>query len=593
MKKNLFFAVAIMAAMLFTSCITVCHDPENPLDRPGQVSFTGTVGGTATRVSGTQWTPGDAIGVFALTAPVLDGNDIFEGATNRRFTTSTATGHFLPATESDIIRFPVAGTTLHFVAYYPHSTAVTGAFGLPINVTTQHPQRSIDVLRAVGTGTNTASNVTLPFQRQMSQVIINVTASDVLTLDGLVVSIEGLARQGTLNLVNSTMTSLTNTGAIQTIVTPGATALAATSTSILFPTQDFGDAIVRFTLGTYEWIWDDIDTQTLGAGYSHAYTVHLSGTSRSAVQSSNATITPWQPGVGGDGGTIHRDPNLGIVGGLTTVSFDETGGTIPISVTADVGLAWTATAQPGQNWLRTLSGGTGDGTFTIEADPNTGGPRTATVTVTAAGVRQPIIITVTQDKDPAAIQSLVFNETFGTPASGVNTLIANYTGWVTTTDFNSQASVTFVGTITGAGGQVDVRLGTGVASSSGHYPGASGGGNVLFSATNGGTLWINNIYVCGTRNLLLSFGTNQSSAIVSVAYSYSDGVTSSNWYSIPFTKTIPDGVTSEWGLVGPLPIHLPSGTTNVSLRFTALPVSFGARIDDVTIITYDTPNGGC
>ena len=122
---------------------------------------------------------------------------------------------------------------------------------------------------------------------------------------------------------------------------------------------------------------------------------------------------------------------------------------------------------------------------------------------------------------------------------------------------------------------VDVRT---TLPSSG-YTGASGGGNVLFSAAAGGVLYVNNIAVCGAQNLVLSFGTNQTSEIISAAYRISG---TNNWIEIPFNKT-----TTTWGLVDNLKITLPAGTNTINLRFTALPVAFGARIDDISIITYD------
>ena len=186
---------------------------------------------------------------------------------------------------------------------------------------------------------------------------------------------------------------------------------------------------------------------------------------------------------------------------------------------------------------------------------------------------------------PPPVYTLLFNETFGNPSS--NTTIANFTGWVTTGI--GASSVTF----SSAGGTVDVRVSapsipvTGDNAGVPWYTGASGQGNVMFNLLNGGTLYINNIGVFGTQNLLLSFGTNHNSTVLSVAYS----VDGTNWSSIPFDRTVTPSNTS-WGLVEALPVNLPAGTTTVSLRFVAASQASGssnARIDDVRVITYDTP----
>jgi hypothetical protein len=175
---------------------------------------------------------------------------------------------------------------------------------------------------------------------------------------------------------------------------------------------------------------------------------------------------------------------------------------------------------------------------------------------------------------------VIFNETFGNPTG--NILIANYTGWETTGI--GAATVTFVGTITGAGGQVDVRTSspsipiTGPQAGIPSYTGASGGGNVLFNANVGGMLYVNTISLYEWTNLVLSFGTNQTSELVFVYYSVGD---TNNWIPLSFSKT-----TGDWDLVDNVGINVPVGTETISLRFRVEPVPFGARIDDVRIIAY-------
>jgi hypothetical protein len=78
--------------------------------------------------------------------------------------------------------------------------------------------------------------------------------------------------------------------------------------------------------------------------------------------------------------------------------------------------------------------------------------------------------------------------------------------------------------------------------------------------------------------MLLSFGSNQASDTITLAFSVDNAAT---WTPISYAKT-----TIEWGKVE-LELQLPEGTTCFALKFTAAKTSFGARVDDITIATTD------
>ena len=589
MKKNLFFAVAIMAAMLFTSCITVCHDPYNPLDRAGEVAFTATVGGLQTRVVGQTWTANDAIGIFAIEhdtpPPALSTGVIFNNHSNVRFHTAATNGNFRATNPAEAIIFPLLPDALDFIAYYPYRATLTN-FTFPVNVadqTTQTLQSALDLLW-VRTNDHDGGTpiVPLEFGRRMSLLELTITAGTGITdLTGLTVEVEGLRTNGTMNLVNGIVTPNGTAGTIDALVDVAGSNTTATATAILIPTQNLNNATVRFTLGTLEFEWSP-PNETLGMGMKYVYSFTLSGDPLPRLTPDGAIIGPWLPG-NTPGGQIPLDPiplfRTDAVD--NTVSLAEgSGETFSVALEAP-GIDWNITIE-GNPWLQVSPiSGTGNETITFTTlQANTGGERLAIVTIADDNSElQPIVIRVTQAKYSNATQSLVFNETFGTSAqSGTPLLwptIGDFTGFVTTGFNNNQQAVTFTA---GVGGRVDVRTN--------QVSIGSGGANVMFSANDGGTLYIDNIYVCGTRNLLLSFATNRESSEISVAYR-ADGT--GDWSSpLLFDKT-----TTTWGWVNDLPIHLPAGANTVSLRFTAGNTPMGARIDDVTIITYDTPNGGC
>lgn len=185
--------------------------------------------------------------------------------------------------------------------------------------------------------------------------------------------------------------------------------------------------------------------------------------------------------------------------------------------------------------------------------------------------------------DDTKTTTVIFSEDFGTTAVQEGTSWPNITAYQ---GFNrtgvGSARVIYSSEI----GLVTVRSNQ---ASSG-YTGASGGSNAM-AAAGGAVLLVNDIAVCGARNLVLSFGTNQTSEVLKAAYRI-NGTT--QWVELNFIKD-----TESWGLVDSLRITLPENTNTIRLRFTAGTTQFGTRIDDIKITTTDVvsepvvdPDGG-
>jgi len=124
-----------------------------------------------------------------------------------------------------------------------------------------------------------------------------------------------------------------------------------------------------------------------------------------------------------------------------------------------------------------------------------------------------------------------------------------------------------------SGGVVSVRNN----SSSSGYTGASGNSNAMMAA-GGASLIVKNIASFGARNITLSFGSNETSGILSLAFSADNGGT---WESVSYSKA-----ASGWGLVS-VDITLPAGIDEFALRFTAASTQYGTRVDDITVIASD------
>jgi len=170
-------------------------------------------------------------------------------------------------------------------------------------------------------------------------------------------------------------------------------------------------------------------------------------------------------------------------------------------------------------------------------------------------------------KDPVTI----FAEDFGTTAVQEGTMwpaLAVYTG------FNRSGLGKDSVSYSSEGGLVTLRTN----SASQGYNGASGSVNAMMAA-GGATLFVNNLAVCGAKNLVLTFGTNQTDANLKVSYRV-NGTT--QWVELNFAKD-----TENWGLVDSVKFTLPENANTIKLRFAAAVTQFGTRVDDIKITTKD------
>ena len=408
MKKNLFFAVAIMAAMLFTSCIQVCYDPYNPLDRAGQVAFTGTVSNViSTRVNNAGWTNNNQIGVFALYAgqPLASGS-IFGTANNVMFQT-TGNGNF---TTSTPIFFPASGD-LDFIAYFPFRASITD-FMLPLDVSDQSTPALLNVLWTHNDDGHNHTSVTVPlhFDRKMSQVriIVNADGTTITSLAGLDIVIEGLATEGEMDLRDGSITvDVTTIDDIEKVAALNPSDNTESTTDfILIPTQNFEDATIRFYLDGRVFESNPFNSLMLASGMRYTFTFELSLDAGARLVLDGATIEDWDdttPPI--DGGTLTPTPSFGVGAGETNLSFPMAGDTEIITLTADANIDWTMTIT-GNPWLEieidgtpavTGATGTGGADITIKATENTGIGRKATVTFTCDdNSAEPVVIEIAQ-----------------------------------------------------------------------------------------------------------------------------------------------------------------------------------------------------
>lgn len=395
MKKINFLLLSLLGIALLASCESEKDDLTNPLLNDNQVKFQGTIGAAvSTRATGTAWDAGDAIGVYALTANQTLPSGIYDGKANVKYTTP-GDGVFTGATT--VITFPDEGD-LDFIAYYPYQESITD-FTYTINVADQSNPAAIDLLysnNAKGANKSTPS-VDLGFKHQLSLLVLNIAAGDgVESLNGLTASVSDLKTDGTFSLADGTIT----TGSTSNTITPvvSASGTSGTVTAILVPGQDLSSSKITFSLAgkTYEWA---PGAQALESGKRYTYSLQLTTTGIATLQP-NATIIDWEDASTGIGDIILTpDETPQFITDKTTVSLPASGTlTDVINLTTQSDQAWTASSD--QTWLTVTPSGTGSAGISLTAEENTGGERTATVTITPSGATEfsPVTVTVTQEE---------------------------------------------------------------------------------------------------------------------------------------------------------------------------------------------------
>ena len=106
------------------------------------VQISASIEGATTRVTGSSWDDGDAIGVFMTAA----GTPLSTSALSQNVEyKTTGANSFEPVNESEAIYFPFDGSGVDFIAYYPYREEIID-FTYPVSLYSQSSQADIDLL---------------------------------------------------------------------------------------------------------------------------------------------------------------------------------------------------------------------------------------------------------------------------------------------------------------------------------------------------------------------------------------------------------------------------------------------------------------
>lgn len=244
-----------LTTVMFYSCNT--ENEDDVVGNRTSVHFTSEIGGEVQkRVTGTNWSPNDQIGVFMKRAgSALSSSSIIDGADNKVYATS-GNGYFTPINDGQAIYYPESGT-VDFISYYPHQANLVD-YKYKIDITDQSSQEDLDLLYSNNlTGISNNNRIPLAYTRQMAKIELNITTgAGVTSLDGLSIVISGLKTKADFNLANAVITVDDASGAD---ISPNIMTITQTSAkgqTVVIPDNGGAGRTISFTLpsiGTFKW----------------------------------------------------------------------------------------------------------------------------------------------------------------------------------------------------------------------------------------------------------------------------------------------------------------------------------------------------
>ena len=135
--------------------------------------------GIQTRAYNATWEAGDDIGIFGFT----QGDAPTQAYSNVRYVTRSGDGAFTP--DGTTIYVPTDGSSLDFVAYYPHTTDLENGI-YTVDVEDQSDLSTIDLMAAGRQTANRIKNtVTFNFEHKLSKIVLTFKPGDGMALSEL------------------------------------------------------------------------------------------------------------------------------------------------------------------------------------------------------------------------------------------------------------------------------------------------------------------------------------------------------------------------------------------------------------------------
>ncbi len=243
-----------------------------------------------------QWESEDEVGVYMFASNTdLSDESVFDRSSNNKYLVST-NGALSPATEMDKLYYPKS-ETVDFIAYYPFDNVEN--YSLDIDVSNQTRPEDIDFLYSDNLTNVVASNETqsLQFNHLMSKLIFNVNAGtgvDAGALEGLTVKVCNAVTNGTVSLVDGTVTPGEEKNDITTRSVSSSTTTTESSvqTEAIVVPQECNDILIAVSLVSgQKHLYQLTSGDKWISGTEYSYEINLEAPATNA--SLSATINNW------------------------------------------------------------------------------------------------------------------------------------------------------------------------------------------------------------------------------------------------------------------------------------------------------------
>ena len=291
MNKKTFSAVALATLLL-----TACQNDEETMQTDARVALQVT-SGIQTRAYDATWEANDEIGIFGFT----QGDAPAQAYTNVRYVTTGGDGAFTP--DGTTIYLPTDGSSLDFVAYYPHTTDLENGI-YTVDVENQSDQSTIDLMAAGKQRADRVNaKVNFNFKHKLSKIVFNFADGDGMALSelaGMKVQLTGQRTLATFDVTKPESAVNVDTGEPVTL-TLNTVANGTSAEGIVLPSENFDGMTLHLALvdggSFFNWDLNNSSANKFEAGKKYVYDITVNRTGLSVT----ATITDWAPGNGENG----------------------------------------------------------------------------------------------------------------------------------------------------------------------------------------------------------------------------------------------------------------------------------------------------
>lgn len=308
MKKILYIISMAVALTTFASCQKDADVDSANASNDNAVQFMAQEISTMTKVSGTVWGSGDAIGIMATSTDAAAVKD------NAKYTTTGGSpAEFTPADAQQTIYFSESGAAVTFDAYSPYQEDWNASYQvMDITAQNQGTEDDVDLMRSETLADQTSGVQSLNFSHSFTKVIFNVNNyqgdfdSAISSFEDMNIEISGVMTQ--YDLLED---SYTTSGAITMHIDVSDDGQSATATAILLPTTTDAKVTITADGQTYQ---AALKVDPLLEGMQYTYSMEV-GDSEMEVELTSQGIEAWS-----SAGSSTPSEIFGEVNGVYTVT---------------------------------------------------------------------------------------------------------------------------------------------------------------------------------------------------------------------------------------------------------------------------------